>query len=480
MNPIVEEKKQTFKELEKEIFRLSCQADINVTRQILEQKDQEIFAACDKAVYHSEGFRKTSIKTVYGTVEYRRRVYRTLTDEGKTAYVYLLDEALGMEKIGLISENLAEKIADTATESPYRQTAETISGTTGTSISAQGAWGMMQRLGDRIVEEEKASVQKMNTGKSGGTKILPVLFEEMDGVWIRQQGSRHEKKPMQEVKVSTTYEGWDEEREKQKRSTLVGKRVLAGIEDSATFHEKREADIRAHYDADEIGQRIVNGDGGSWIGEPNDPEAVTQLDPFHVHKEIRRCIADKEVQDGIEQRLAEKDVEGALDYIETYADSIATTDGKDKREDKARILLKYLTNNKDGLIPWMERGLKIPDPPNGVIYKGMGVQENQNCTVITLRMKHRRMRWSKSGGNNMAKALYRKENRELHETIGRYSNELPFAGTVAEAIEILSAAKAPKRDGKGNPYAEICNHHMPVMDAMLTEARKYFRKVSSL
>ena len=80
----------------------------------------------------------------------------------------------------------------------------------------------------------------------------------------------------------------------------------------------------------------------------------------------------------------------------------------------------------------------------------------------------------------MAKALYRKENRELHETIGRYSNELPFAGTVAEAIEILSAAKAPKRDGKGNPYAEICNHHMPVMDAMLTEARKYFRKVSSL
>ena len=242
MNPIVEEKKQTFKELEKEIFRLSCQADINVTRQILEQKDQEIFAACDKAVYHSEGFRKTSIKTVYGTVEYRRRVYRTLTDEGKTAYVYLLDEALGMEKIGLISENLAEKIADTATESPYRQTAETISGTTGTSISAQGAWGMMQRLGDRIVEEEKASVQKMNTGKSGGTKILPVLFEEMDGVWIRQQGSRHEKKPMQEVKVSTTYEGWDEEREKQKRSTLVGKRVLAGIEDSATFHEKREAE----------------------------------------------------------------------------------------------------------------------------------------------------------------------------------------------------------------------------------------------
>jgi hypothetical protein len=43
-------------------------------------------------------------------------------------------------------------------------------------------------------------------------------------------------------------------------------------------------------------------------------------------------------------------------------------------------------------------------------------KENQNCTVITLRMKHRRMRWSVSGANNLAKALYRKENRELIDT----------------------------------------------------------------
>ena len=32
--------------------------------------------------------------------------------------MYLLDEELGMEKIGLVSENLAEIIADIATEAP--------------------------------------------------------------------------------------------------------------------------------------------------------------------------------------------------------------------------------------------------------------------------------------------------------------------------------------------------------------------------
>lgn len=479
MDTIVEEKGLAFKELEKEIFRMSCQADMEITRQILEQKDEEIFRACDKAVYHSEGFRRTSIKTVYGTVEYRRRVYRTRTDDGKKEYVYLLDEALGMEKIGLISENLAEKIADLATEAPYRQTAETVSGTTGISISAQGAWGMMQRLGERIVREEEASVDRMNAGNGGGTKMLPVLFEEMDGVWIRRQGKRHEKMPMQEVKVSTTYEGWDAEKEKAGRSTLTGKRVLAGIEGSEEFHAKREADIREHYDADEIGLRVVNGDGGSWIGEPNDPDAVVQLDPFHVHQEIRRRIAERDAQRAVEGRLEGKDIEGALEYISAYADSVDTGEKNDKRAKNARKLLRYLMNNKESLIPWRERGLEIPEPPEGIIYKGMGVQENQNCTVITLRMKHRRMRWSERGGNSMAKALYRKENRELHETIGRYSNELPFTKTVIEAIEALSAAKAPKKDGKGNPYVDRFNCHMPIMDAMLTEARKYFHRVSA-
>ena len=61
----------------------------------------------------------------------------------------------------------------------------------------------------------------------------------------------------------------------------------------------------------------------------------------------------------------------------------------------------------------MKSGISIPAPKEGLIYKDMGIQENQNCTVITLRMKHRRMRWSVNGANNMAKALYRKENREL-------------------------------------------------------------------
>lgn len=478
MDIIVEETAKTFKDLEQEIFKLACQSAIEVTREILKEKDDEIFLKVDKEKYKSEGFRKTSIKTIYGAVEYRRRVYRTLLEDGKKAYVYLLDEELGMNCIGLISENLAEKIADIATEMPYRETANEISSTTGIDISAQGAWNLMQQVGERIEKEEDHAVNQMHTGKAVGKKSIPILLEEMDGVWIRQQGEHHEKMPKIEVKVSTTYEGWDRQKEAEGRSTLVGKRVLAGIEDSTSFHEKREAEICKHYDVDEIEQRVLNGDGGSWISEPNDPDAIIQLDPFHVQKEISSKIADKEAQREIKELLEAKQIEQMLRYIEIYADSVESDNKKDKKSQNARELHRYLSNNKDHLVPWRDRGLKLPEPPEGVLYKNMGVQENQNCTVITLRMKHRRMRWSSKGGNNMAKALYRKENRELHDTISRYSKALIFEREIVEAINVLSAAKAPKKDGKGNPYIDLTERHMPIIDAMLTESRKAFRKLT--
>ena len=47
----------------------------------------------------------------------------------------------------------------------------------------------------------------------------------------------------------------------------MNKKMLAGMEKSGQFHQKREALIEKVYDADEIGQRILNGDGGSWIKE---------------------------------------------------------------------------------------------------------------------------------------------------------------------------------------------------------------------
>ncbi len=474
MNTIVEEGLVSFKELEQKIYNYVCELGREITQIILESYDQELADSRDKKLYRDKGSRDTSIKTVYGEVAYSRKIYRTTTSDGETAHVFLLDQTMKMDKIGLISTNLAEKIALTITEAPYRVTADVITKTCGQCISAQGVWNLVQQLGARIDEEERHEVDKMNAEQSEGEKVLPVLFEEMDGVWLSMQGKHHKKMKKQELKVFTMYEGWDAEN--TSRSTLVGKTMLAGMENSSEFHEKREALIRQKYAADEIGQRVLNGDGGSWIKESYDPDVIFQLDRYHIYQEILRKIKDRGAQQSIRQLFEEEKIDEMLEYIEIYATSVESSDEKDKQSKQARELLRYLKNNKDGLLPYEKRGIKIPEAPEGVVYKHMGVQENQNCTVITLRMKNRRMRWSPQGANNLAKALYRKENKDLINTIERYTDGLVFNMRMKEVIEVLSAAKAPKQDGKGNPYIDRISVHMPLLDAMQTASRKAFKR----
>lgn len=475
MKSIVEENLITFKELEQKIFAYVCEVAVEMTQIILEDYDRELHDSRDTKKYRDKGRRTTTIKTVYGDVTYARHVYQTTDEEGHRAFVYLLDEAVKMDKIGLISTNLAEKIVSCVTENPYRVTAEIISSTSGQRISHGGAWKLVQKLGEHVCREEELLVNKMNADEAEGSREIKVLFEEMDGVWLRLQGKDHKSIAKQEMKVATIYEGW--EKDDRTGSHLCGKRVIAGMEKSSEFHEKREAQIRSIYNADEIEYRILNGDGGSWIKDPYEPDTVFQLDRFHIRQEIKRKLnQDKEAAKVVEELFEAEKMDEMLEYIQIYADSVNTGDEKDSRSKKAGELYQYLDKNKEGLVPYQKREIRLPEPPEGMRYGNMGVQENQNCTVITIRMKGNRKRWSVNGANNMAKLLYRKENKELIQTVNRYAEELVFNIRMTDIITTLSAAKAPRKDGKGNPYVDVINMHIPLRDAVQTASRRAFAK----
>lgn len=178
----------------------------------------------------------------------------------------------------------------------------------------------------------------------------------------------------------------------------------------------------------------------------------------------------------VEELFEAEKMDEMLEYIQIYADSVETDEEKDTQSQKARELYRYLYNNREGLMPYQKRNLKLPELPEGMRYGNMGVQENQNCTVITMRMKGNRKRWSVQGANNMAKLLYRKENKELVQTVNRYAEALIFNVRMTEIITTLSAAKAPKRDGKGNSYVDVINMHIPLRDAVQTASRRAFAK----
>ena len=392
----------------------------------------------DTSKYRNKGKRKTSIKTVYGEVEYERRVYQTRLADGTKAHVYLLDRHMGMEKIGLISTNLAEKITNSVTELPYRASAEILCSSTGQVISAGGVWNVAQKLGVRISSEEELDVKKM--------------------------------------KAFTMYEGWDAEKEKEGRSTLVEKVVFAGMDGSSGFHKKREAVIQKKYNPDEIERRILNGDGGSWIKEPYDDEAIFQLDRYQIYQEILRKISSKDIQKEIRRLFDSEKLEEMFAYIREYIRTSKSDDESGKISKRAEELYNYLYNNREGLLPYYKRGVELPKHAAGIIYKNMGIQETQNCTLITLRMKHRRMRCSEAGADNLAKLLCRKENKNLIETVKRYSESLIFDESLKEIKEPLSASKSPWRDGKGLPYMEVSRGDLPLTGTPLTAGRKALRK----
>ena len=431
-------------------------------KNILESYDDMLSKEKDASKYRNKGKRKTSIKTVYGEVEYARRVYQTRLADGTEAHVYLLDRHMGMEKIGLISTNLAEKIANSVTELPYRASAEILSSSTGQVISAGGVWNVTQKLGVRISSEEELDVKKMKAGRHEGKREVSILFEEMDGVWLLMQGKGHKRTGKKEMKVFTMYEGWDAEKEKEGRSALVEKVVFAGMDGSSGFHKKREAVIQKKYNPDEIERRILNGDGGSWIKEPYDDETIFQLDRYHIYQEILRKIRSKDVQKEIRRLFDSEKLGEMFAYIRECIRTSKSDDESGKINKRAEELYNYLYNNREGLLPYYKRGVELPKPAEGIIYKNMGIQETQNCTLITLRMKHRRMRWSEAGEDNLAKLLCRKENKNLIETVERYSESLIFDESLKEIKEPLSASKSPCRDGKGLHYMEVSRGSLPL------------------
>ena len=99
-NAIVKEKKISFKTLEKKIFEEACKLAREHTKALLESYDVVLSKERDTSKYRNKGKRKTSTRTVYRDVEYERRVYQTRLADGTKAHVYLLDEQMGMEKIG--------------------------------------------------------------------------------------------------------------------------------------------------------------------------------------------------------------------------------------------------------------------------------------------------------------------------------------------------------------------------------------------
>lgn len=451
-----------YKDMETIIYAFACELSREITVKILENIDNDLMEKRDKSRYRLKQTVKTTIKSMYGDVEFGRRYYRD-NDTGER--VFLLDEYIGTNKMsGLYSDNMKELIANVCMDMSYGKAAEHLSEALGIYISKTSCWEVIQELGSKLEKREDELV-KLNKGVNTDGKIVNVLFEETDGVWLKTQTKTKKKGKNLETKMVTIYEGWD----KNDPNRLVGKTVIGGVSRAGKLKKKTEAVINSIYNIDEIKLRVINGDGAGWIGDMSDGEIVYQLDRFHVMEYINRYIKDKKHRREVKRLLKEKRVNDMIDYIEMIYNSVA---GQDKKETEGmETLIRYLTNNRFSILRYNERDdVIVPEPEEGVVYKNMGVQESQNCSIITMRMKHRRMRWSEAGANNLIKLLCYRINNKIDEITKLLEIEIPI--TKEEIKKEFSCADIPKIIGK-DKYFEIYNVMLPVLSSSnnpLTEA----------
>lgn len=436
-----------FNELERKIYGLVCELGCAILKAVIEKQDNILMKNRDKSIYRHKGYRTNCIKTLMGEIEYKRAIY--LVENGKQKkHVFLLDNQIDISTIGKISNNLAEKMLKTVCDTiSYRKGAEEIKTLTNDTISHEGLRDLVYQVGKDIEQKEKELIKLHKEEKLyKGTKQIPALFEEADGLWVNLQGKDRQeqiekykqkcerenkefeplKSVKSELKLHIMHEGWEKD---NKRHDLVNKEYIAGFMTPQTLEKIRNAKIYQKYNEDSIKLRVLNGDGANWIKNICSKNTIYQKDSFHIHQEIIRDIKEKEYQEEINKMLEQKRYKEIPKYIEQLKYECG---GEEKIVKKLTTLQKYL---KDGLPRYQELAEEIPKAPNGIEYRNMGIMESQIFSVLKVKLSSGRKSWSKEGSTYMSKicAIYSETKGNIE--IEKVESEIPVDNSVEEWIE---------------------------------------------
>ena len=442
-------KVRDFQELEMAIYRIALEVGRQLMQNALEKLDGELLETRDVQRYRSKGFQKTCIKTMMGPVEYRRRVYVDNAAAESCRCVHLLDEVLGIEKIGLMSPGVCQLAAASVCETTYRRTAEFISGATGQDVSHQAVWNIVQRIGISEEAQVKRHKELAKRHRGAGALLTKILYEENDGIWLNLQGrSRKEYGPSKEMKVGIAYDGvlWENTKSGQRR-TLDSKVAYAGFEKADEFRQNKEGLVASRYAVDKIQLRVMNGDGANWIRTRNSPQNIDVLDTFHRNKKITECVHDPEFADLLRTLLWNGEIDRLLECLDAYVNSVM-----DPAEiESAKELLRYYTENKDSLLGYYERNIPIPETrrPGIIHHARLGSMESNIFTLIGNRMKGRRACWSVEGANHLALLLCMRHTVGFEDLFADLP-EIPFeAPDPQETRPVLGAGSVPEKEGRG-------------------------------
>lgn len=436
-----------FSDLAKAVFQYSLAFGRELVRRIVEERDAELREERDKSRYVNKGKRKTCLKTLLGDVEFERTVYVDKSVPEGQHCVFLLDEDLSINTIGLVSPDACEAIANAICETTYRGAAQMLSETTGLTLSPQGVWDVVQKLGAYRGEQLERLSELARAKKSEGCIETKLLYEEDDGVWLPLQGKDRKKYgPSKEMKVGIAYDGvlWSGGKSGKERRELHNKVAYTSFDSAAEYRKHKEGLVASRFNVKGIELRIRNGDGAGWVQGFGNAD-INVLDVFHRNKALLTHVQHDGLRKLLMKQLYDKNIPMLLACIEAMINSEEDT----KIQEHYRTLQTYYESNVDGLLSAYDRDVKIPgtSEPGVIHHARLGSMESNVFTLVGNRMKGRRACWSVRGATNLANLLC------LYHTTGfegMFTDfALPTAKMTASDWKPLSASKAPLKEGKG-------------------------------
>ena len=346
--------------------------------------------------WQNMGREQRTVMTCVGPVTYKRRIYKD--EQGKRRKP--VDEVLGIIPYGRYSLGVQQQGSYLASELPYREAADILGWLIRNHVSHSSIGRMIRFVGASYQAEEQDRIEQIfERGESlePGRIRAKVLYGESDGVFVPLQ---RETKKKVEVRVAMLYTG--------KKAIGVGRKALENkvvvtkiVNNSQEWKETVFRTAYEHFDLSKTTQLVVGGDGNSWVKQSFDLlelPTIFILDRFHLYRNARRAFGYTLKTEAWVRKICEGDLEGVLsDMLAVAAKS------PPRKADGMKAYIKYLINNRDGLL----------DPDcRAHLQKGIsnlgGIEGNVDKLVVR-RLKGRGRSWRLDGIKAMLEVCRHKE-----------------------------------------------------------------------
>ncbi len=354
-------------DMETTLKKITDRFILSIIKAYLDSLDQAIVE--DKAGRRKKGIVieqrnvKREIYTIFGLLIFYRTYFH---DKRNQEYVYLVDQAVGLESYKRVSGTVAVELVEHAQESSYGESSRHV---TGEAVSRQTVMNKVHSLKDLKIEPaEKRSVN--------------ILHVDADEDHVPLQNGRNALVPLICVYEGVEYNG--------KRGRCINPHYISSYGKTTEELWLEAADwIYNSYEIDDIERIYLHGDGASWIKEGLNwlPKAKMVLDKYHLRKSILAATRRHPESTEALYSAVLNDDRKAFNQIGKQLTENADSETETQ---KIKDCLRYLRNNWKAITIYRQEAC------------GGSCTEGHVSHVLSSRLSSRPMGWSRKGLKQMA------------------------------------------------------------------------------